>query len=196
MVLDEVAALLRSGTLVFDACRRNCQCGEVKVSFAARPVLLALGVALARAFPNDVSREALAEEAFGFHRLSESIRARLRVEIGRLRKSVAALAQVEPTGRGYRLRPRQSASVAALLPPAPGEASALLALLRAGEAWSTSALATALGKSRRTVQRALVTLRDEGRVELTGRGSAQRWIARPPEGFATSLLLVVREGGW
>jgi len=79
-----------------------------------------------------------------------------------------------------------------LLPPAPGEASAILALLRGGEAWSTSALATAIGSAQRTVQRALVALRDDGRVTCVGRGRAQRWIARPPEGFATNLLLAAR----
>jgi DNA-binding transcriptional ArsR family regulator len=190
--LDEVAQILRSKQLVVDACRRTIRRGDAIGSLVTRPVLRALGVALASADPAGATRESLAEGAFGARRMNESTRARLRVEIGRLRRAIAGLAEVEPTGRGYALRPRRDARVVVLLPPAPGEASALLALLRGGESWSTSALATAMGSSQRTVQRALVALRDEGRVEVTGRGRSQRWVARPPEGFATTLLLVTR----
>jgi DNA-binding transcriptional ArsR family regulator len=190
--LDEVAAILGSKDLVVDACRRTIRAASVVVPLVTRPVLLALGVALARAVPGDVTREALAEATFGARRITDSTRVRLRVEIGRLRRAIAALGAVEATARGYALRPRDGADVVVLLPPAPGEASALLALLRGGESWSTSALAAAMGTSQRTVQRALLALRDAGRVEGLGGGRAQRWVARPPEGFATTLLLVVR----
>jgi hypothetical protein len=192
VILDEVDVILRSKDLVVDACRRTIRAGDAIVPLVTRPVLLALAVALARAVPADATRESLAEAAFGARRVTDSTRARLRVEIGRLRKTIAALADVEPTARGYALRPRRGPRVVLLLPPAPDEASALLALLRGGESWTTSALATAMGTSQRTVQRALIALRDDGRVEGIGRARSQRWVARPPEGFATTLLLVVR----
>jgi predicted ArsR family transcriptional regulator len=79
-----------------------------------------------------------------------------------------------------------------LLPPHPGEESAVLALLRGGESWSTSAIAAAVGSSQRAVQRALAALRAGDRVESVGRGRARRWVARGPQGFATTLLLVTR----
>jgi len=189
--LDEVVEILRSDQLLVDACRRTIRAGDSIVPLVTRPVLLSLAVALASAVPGDATREALAEAAFGARRITDSTRARLRVEIGRLRHTLDELADVEATGRGYALRPRRGARVVVLLPPEPGEASAVLALLRAGESWSTSALAAAVGTSQRTVQRALLALRDNGRVEATGRGRAQRWVARPPEGFATALLLVM-----
>lgn len=190
--LDEVDAILRSNALVVDACRRAIRLGERSVSLISRPVLLALAVELARASPNVATREALAHGAFGARRVSDSIRARLRVEIGRLRRAVETFAVVEARGPGYVLRALDNAPVVALVPPASGEASAVLALLRGGESWSTSALATAMGQSQRTVQRALTTLRDEGRIEGIGAGRSQRWVAKPPEGFATTLLLVMR----
>jgi tetratricopeptide (TPR) repeat protein len=190
--LDEVEEILRSGELVIDACRRSIGLGDALVSLVTRPVLLALAVVLASAAPAGATREALAAAAFGSRRVTDSTRARLRVEIGRLRRALAELAELVPTAPGYALRARGGARVVVLLPPAPGEASALLALLRGGESWSTSALAAATGKSQRTVQRALTALRAEGRVEGLGRGRAQRWVARPPEGFATTLLLLMR----
>ena len=206
--LDQVDAILRADDLVVDACRRTIREGGAVVSLVTRPVLLALALTLARAYPATATREALAEAAFGARRVTESVRVRLRVEIGRLRRAIAALADVVPiaqassvaedraarvvAGGGYALRPRGAAGVVVLLPPAEGEASALLALLRGGESWSTSALAAATGTSQRTVQRALMVLRDQGRAEGIGSGRSQRWVARPPEGFATTLLLVVR----
>ncbi len=209
--LDRVGAILRADGLVVDACRRTIREGDAVVSLVTRPVLLALAVTLARAWPGAATRESLAAAAFGARRVTESVRVRLRVEIGRLRRAMAPLADLVPLARasslgvdcatsvvtsgGYALRPRGDAGVVVLLPPAEGEASALLALLRGGESWSTSALASAMGTSQRTVQRALMVLRDQGRVEGTGSGRSQRWVARPPEGFATTLLLVVRGQG-
>ena len=190
--LDGVTAILRSNDLVVDACRRTIRVGSDVVSLVTRPVLMALAITLASACPHDASRASLVAAAFGGRRVTDSMRARLRVEIGRLRRSIADLADLMPTEQGYALQSRSRAGVVVLLPPAPGETSALLALLRGGESWTTSALATAMGTSQRTVQRALIALHDEGRVEAIGRGRAQRWVARPPEGFATTLLLVVR----
>jgi hypothetical protein len=190
--LDEVDAIIRSKALVVDACRRTVSAGDSSVSLVTRPVLLALAVALASALPADASREALALATFGARRVTDSTRVRLRVEIGRLRRKLTSLADVRPSARGYVLLPHQRARVVLLLPLAEGEASMLLALLRGGESWSTSALASALGMSQRTVQRALTTLHEQARVESTGRGRAQRWVARLPDAFATTLLLVPR----
>ena len=86
------------------------------------------------------------------------------------------------------LAPR-GGEVVVLVPPIDGDSASLLALLGDGAAWSTSALALALGDSQRTVQRALVELEAEGRVRSIGRARAQRWLAPPPAGFTTNLLL-------
>ena len=188
--IDDAALLLASNDLVIDACRREVRATNSVVTLVTRPVLLALAVGLGTASPGDVPRNALAEQAFGVRRANESVRARLRVEIGRLRSELRAVARVFSTDRGYALSPRDATRVSVLLPPTPGDASAIIALLRSGESWTTSALAAALGIGQRTVQRALLTLRDAGRVEGIGHGRSQRWVARAPQQFATNLLLV------
>ncbi|WP_284614715.1 helix-turn-helix domain-containing protein [Aquabacterium humicola] len=188
--LDEVAALREAGTLVIDACRRSVRAGNVSLSLARRPLLFALVRALADAWPGDVDRAELILQAFRQRDADETHRARLRVEIGRLRALVAPLARVDATARGFALVPHDAArGVMTLLPPIDGEQASLLALLADGAAWSTSALALALGDSQRTVQRALVALEAEGRVRSIGRARAQRWLAPPLAGFTTILLL-------
>lgn len=187
--LDEVEALLGSGALVLDACRRGLGSGAAWLPLARRPVLFALAQALAEAWPGDVDREALIASVFRTRHPDETHRARLRVEIGRLRKLVAALASLEATARGYRLQTHDGRDLALLVPPIPGEQASLLALLSDGAAWSTSALALALGASQRTVQRALVELEAAGQVRSVGRARAQRWLAPPLTGFTTILLL-------
>jgi hypothetical protein len=187
--LDEVAALLASGALVVDACRRGLRAGATWRPLARRPVLFALARALAEAWPSDVDRQALIACAFGARRPNESHRARLRVEIGRLRALVAVLARIEATARGFVLRPRGARAVVVLSPPIDGDQASLVALLSDGAAWSTSALALALGASQRTVQRALVELEAAGRVRSIGRARARRWLSPPLAGFTTILLL-------
>ncbi|NDZ15140.1 helix-turn-helix domain-containing protein [Variovorax sp. WS11] len=187
--LDEVAALLDSGALVVDACRRGLGADAEWRLLARRPVLFALARALAEAWPGDVDREALIACAFRTQYPDETHRARLRVEIGRLRALVGTLAHIESTQRGFVLRPRDERAVVVLAPPIDGEQASLVALLSDGAAWSTSALALALGASQRTVQRALVELESEGRVRSIGRARAQRWLAPPLAGFTTILLL-------
>ena len=187
--LDEVAALLASDTLVLDACRHGLRVGEAWLSLARRPVLFVLARALAEAWPGDVEREALIARAFRTRWPDETHRARLRVEIGRLRRIVLPLAGIEASGRGFVLRPHEGRSVAVLMPPIDGEEASLVALLADGAAWSTSGLALALGESQRSVQRALVGLESEGRVRAIGRARAQRWLAPPLAGFTTILLL-------
>lgn len=187
--LDEVAALLASDALVVDACRRGLGVGAAWQPLARRPVLFALARALAEAWPGDIDREALIACAFRTRRPNESHRARLRVEIGRLRALVAPLAHIEATARGFILEPRGERAVVVLAPPIDGDQASLVALLSDGAAWSTSALALALGASQRTVQRALVELEAAGRVRSIGRARAQRWLSPPLAGFTTILLL-------
>ena len=187
--LDEVEALLASGALVVDACRRGLRAGETWVPLARRPVLFALARALAESAPGGVDRDTLIERAFRMRHPDETHRARLRVEIGRLRKLAAPVAQIDADARGFVLMPRDGRDVVVLVPPIDGDQAQLLALLADGVAWSTSALALALGESQRTVQRALVELDAEGRVRSIARARAQRWLAPPIAGFTTILLL-------
>ena len=187
--LAEVAALLASGALVVDACRHGLAAGGHWRPLARRPILFALANALATAWPGDVEREALIAQAFRTHDPDETHRARLRVELGRLRAIVSPLARIEATARGFALRPCDDREVVVLAPPIAGDQGALVALLSDGAAWSTSALALALGASQRTVQRALAELEAAGRARAIGRARAQRWLAPPLAGFTTILLL-------
>jgi len=187
--LDEVAALLDSGVLVVDACRRGLRTGAAWQPLARRPVLFALALALAEAWPADVDRETLIARAFGARRPNESHRARLRVEIGRLRALVVEMARIEATPRGFVLTPRDAREVVVLAPPIDGDQASFVALLSDGAAWSTSALALALGASQRTVQRALMELEAARRVRSIGRARARRWLSPPLAGFTTILLL-------
>jgi hypothetical protein len=187
--LAEVAALRDSGALVVDACSRSVRAGPQLVPLRRRPVLFALARTLAEAWPDDVDRETLIARAFGTRRPDETHRARLRVELGRLRALVTTLARIEATPRGFVLEPRLGDAVVVLAPPIDGDQASLVALLADGAAWSTSALALALGASQRTVQRALVELEEAGRVRSIGRARAQRWLAPPLAGFTTILLL-------
>ena len=186
LLLAEVEDVLSSNALVIDACRRVVRHAEVVVSLARRPILFALLRALGEAWPHEVAREELVRRAFGVTRPNESHRARLRVEIGRMRRTLRTLGDVIATKRGFVLG---ASSVAVLLPPIDGNDGALLALLADGEAWSTSALALALGSSQRTVQRALSSLEAAGKVRSRGRARARRWLAQPVTEFTTTLLL-------
>ena len=187
--LGEVEALFASDALVLDACRRGLRAGTTWLPLARRPVLFELARALAEAWPGDVDRHALIARAFRTRRPNESHRARLRVEIGRLRALVAPLARIEASARGFALTPVGERDVVVLMPPIDGDQASLQALLADGAAWSTSALALALGASQRTVQRALVELEAAGRVRSIGQARAQRWLSPPLAGFTTNLLL-------
>jgi hypothetical protein len=187
--LDEIAALLASDALVVDACRRGLRLGAAWRPLARRPVLFALARALAEAWPGDVDRQTLIACAFRTRRPNESHRARLRVEIGRLRALVAEMARINATPRGFVLKPRRAREVVVLAPPIDGDQASLVALLSDGAAWSTSALALALGASQRTVQRALAELEAAGRVRSIGQARARRWLSPPLAGFTTILLL-------
>jgi len=187
--LDEVEAMLASSVLVLDGCARSVRRRRRVVALARRPVLFALARALCERWPEPVARETLIERAFETRRSNESHRVRLRVEIGRLRKLCAGVARIEATADGFALRPLRSAEVRILLPPIEGEQGALLALLADGQAWSSSALALAIGESQRSVQRSLANLLAADRVQSLGAGRARRWLAPPRLGIATTLLL-------
>ena len=187
--LDEVEAVIASEALVVDACRHVVRRTRTVVSLATRPVLFALARVLGEAWPRDVPRDVLLERAFGAKYADESHRARLRVEVGRLRKLVRSVADVRATSRGFAIAPRRASEVLVLARPIEDAHGTVLALLSDGEAWSTSALALALGASQRTVQRSLDSLAAVGKVESVGRGRARRWSTPLLPGFATTLLL-------
>ena len=149
------------------------------VSLARRPVLFALARALGEAWPADVPRSTLITQAFRARHVDESHRARLRVEIGRLRSALRPLAGVSATKQGFALVPRRAREIVVLARPVEEEHAAVLAFLADGELWSSSALALALAASQRTVQRALDALAAAGKVQSYGRGRARRWLARP-----------------
>ena len=189
LLLDEVEALLASATFVVDACRNVVRADGKIVSLSRRPVLFALARALGEAWPADVARDTLVARAFGSKRADDSHRARLRVEIGRLRAALRTLASVSATPRGFVLSPRRARDVVVLARPVEDDNGAVLALLADGESWSSSALALALAASQRTVQRALDALAVAGKVQSFGRGRARRWMTPPVPGFTTTLLL-------
>jgi len=189
LVLEEVEALLASGALTVDACRHVVRDAGVVISLATRPVLFALARALGEAWPGDVARSTLLARVFRAKHADESHRARLRVEVGRLRVELRALADVNATKGGFALAPRRAGEVVVLAPPVEERHAAALAFLADGESWSSSALALALGASQRTVQRALDELAAAGKVRSFGRARARRWMTPPVPGFPTILLL-------
>jgi DNA-binding transcriptional ArsR family regulator len=187
--LDGVERLLASPALVVDACRRCVRRIGTTLALARRPVLFELVRTLARAWPGDATRNAILLEVFGVRRPNETHRARLRVEVGRLRAELRPFAEIAATANGFILQPRAGAAAVVLAPPIDGDGAALVALLSDGAPWSTSALSLALGASQRTVQRGLAALEEAGQVRAVGRGRAQRWLAPPLSGFTTTLLL-------
>lgn len=189
--LEAVEALLASPSLVVDACRSVVRGAGMSVALSTRPILFILARALAEAWPNDVPREALIARAFRLKLSDESHRARLRVEIGRLRAALKPLAGITATKSGFALVLHAFPDVVVLTPPVEEKYAALFALLSDGESWSSSALALALGSSQRTVQRALDSLAAQGKVQSFGQGRARRWLTPPVPGFATTLLLPV-----
>ena len=189
LLLEEVEALLASKAIVVDACRNAVRAANTLVSLARRPVLFALARALGEAWPGDVPRDLLLARAFGARFVDESHRARLRVEIGRLRRMLRRLADITPTKRGFALVPQGGREVVVLARPVEEEHANVLAFITDGESWSSSALALALGTSQRTVQRALHSLAAAGKVQSFGQARARRWITPPLPGFTTILLL-------
>jgi len=189
LLLVDVEELFASRALVIDACRNLVRAPKKVVRLARRPVLFALARALGEPWPADVPRDVLLTRAFGAKHVDESHRARLRVEIGRLRQLLRPVARVNATKDGFALSPHGACEVVVLARPVEERHAAVLAFLADGESWSASALALALGASQRTVQRALNDLAAAGKVQSFGRGRARRWMTPPLPGFATTLLL-------
>jgi tetratricopeptide (TPR) repeat protein len=189
LLLSDVEALQASQALIVDACRYVVRDSRQTVSLTRRPVLFALVRALGEVWPGDVSRDALVARAFGAKRADESHRARLRVEMGRLRAMLRPLAVLSATKDGFALAPRRATEVVVLARPVEEKHAGVLAFLADGESWSSSALALALGASQRKVQRALDDLAAAGKVQSFGRGRARRWTTPPVPGFTTTLLL-------
>ena len=189
VTLEQVQALSSPGRLIVDACRYAVRETNTTIALAKRPVLFALARMLGEAWPEDVPRERLITGAFRARLIDESHRARLRVEIGRLRVLTRPVADVTATKRGFALMPARAHEVVVLARPVEEKHGAVLALLADGESWSSSALAVALGASQRSVQRALDALATEGKVQAVGDGRARRWMTPPVIGFATTLLL-------
>jgi len=189
LLLEDVEALLASKALVVDACRHAVRDAGLVVSLATRPVLFALARTLGEAWPGDVPRAVLIARAFRGKDADESHRARLRVEIGRLRTMLRKLAKVSATKEGFALMPLRAREIVVLARPVEEEHAAVLAFLADGEPWSSSALALALGSSQRTVQRALDELAAGSKVQSFGLARARRWMTPPIPGFTTTLLL-------
>jgi hypothetical protein len=193
--LEDVEALFASSSLIIDACRYVVRHAHKTLALARRPVLFTLARALGEAWPQDVSREALVAKAFRAKRADESYRARLRVELGRLRKALRPFADVLATPSGFALVPHHGADIVVLAQPIDTKHADVLALLADGEWWSSSALALTLGSGQRTMQRALDALAASGKVQSFGHGRAQRWTTPPAPGFATTLLLPAPPAG-
>ena len=189
LCLVDVEQLLGSERLVVDGCRRRLRRGDREVSLLQRPVQMDLLMELAMAGRRGAPREELIGRVFGARRPNESHRARLRVDIGRLRKAIAGFASPKATRDGYVLEVPSGEHVPVLLPPIDGPHAEVVALLADGEPWSAAALALATGASRRTMQRALKALGDEGRVTAIGRGPKRRWVSPPLTRIATAMLL-------
>lgn len=187
--LAAVERLVRSDALPVDGCRREVRVASRRVPLARRPVLFALAQALAVAGSGGATRAALVSAAFGARRMNDSHRARLRVEIARLRRLLHGLVLITATDSGFVWRPVEARRCVVWAPPVAGDAGAVLGLLADGEAWSTTSVALALDRSQRSVQRALRALEDDGAVRALGRGRARRWLAAPLAGIATTLLL-------
>ncbi|MDE5465588.1 helix-turn-helix domain-containing protein [Bradyrhizobium sp. CSS354] len=189
LLLEEVEGLATSEALVVDTFHHAVRRRGILVPLGRRPVLFALARILAQAWPADVSREMLITGAFQARHVDESHRARLRVEIGRLRTKLEPLADVSATKEGFVLTSRKTRQVLVLARPVEEKHASVLAFLSDGEPWSSSALALALATSARTVQRALEELARSNKVQSFGHGRARRWMTPPVPGFPTGLLL-------
>jgi hypothetical protein len=192
--LSQVESVQRANRGLLVDVRRACVAGqETRISLRGRPVLFALLRVLAEAWPSEVTRRELLLRVFAVTRANDTHRARLRVEMARLRHVLRPLATIAATSAGFRVDPLGSgpanAEVRVLLPVSEGEHSQLLTLLADGEAWSSSALALALGVNQRTIQRSLQALAASGRARAIGRARAKRWFLASPSEFATPLLL-------
>lgn len=194
LTLADVESLEASTRFIVDGARLAVFREGVVVPLARRPVLFALILALAQAWPGEATRESLVKSAFRRRSVDDSLRARLRVEIGRLRTLLRSLARIEATPRGYALLPAAGREVVVLASSGGVDHAQVLALLGDGESWSSAALAMASGRSQRAIQRSLTALAHAGKVQCHGHGRARRWTSAPLAGFTTRLLLPALPG--
>jgi hypothetical protein len=186
--LFEVERASGGALLLVDACRRLAVSAGITVSLARRPVPFALLLVLARAFPASVPRDELALRAFDVRRVNASHRARLRVEMGRLRKLLHGLgAAPVATADGYALT--SARDVAVLLALSDDDAARVALLLGDGATWSAQRVAEHAGISKRTAQRALGALVARGVAVRFGRGRTVRY-ARAGAPIASRMLLL------
>jgi hypothetical protein len=185
--LFAIEAASSGAVLLVDACRRLVIGGRASVPLAKRPVLFALLFVLARAWPNGVARDELASRAFDAKKVNASHRARLRVELGRLRKLLSGLAEPVATDDGYVLA--SAREVMTLLPPSDDDDARIAILLGDGASWSAQGLAEHAGVSKRTAQRALADLVAKGGAMRSGTGKAVRY-TRPGPRIASRMLLL------
>lgn len=190
VTLTQVEQLFQEPALLVDACRRQLRHAGMVINLSRRPILFSLLLHLAKSVDRTATRTDLVQEVFGSALMNDSYRARLRVEVGRLRKLLAPIATVTATAEGFKLEPHDtSLAVRVLLPPLWGSHPDILALLSDGQTWSASAIANALGKSQRSVQRALAQLAKQADVVPEGVGPARRWVSASLAPIATALLL-------
>ena len=185
--LYAIEAASTGEVMLVDACRRLVIAGRASIPLVRRPILFALLLVLARAWPGEVARDELAARAFDARRVNASHRSRLRVEVGRLRKLIAGLAEPVATDAGYALAsPRE---VVTLLPPSDDDDARIAILLGDGAAWSAQSLAEHAGVSKRTAQRALAGLVENGSAIRTGKAKDVRYM-RPGPRIASRMLLL------
>jgi tetratricopeptide (TPR) repeat protein len=186
--LFAIEQVCRGDVLLVDDCRRLVLGGRASIPLARRPVVFALLLALARAWPGSTPRDELIARIFDARRSNASHRARLRVEVGRLRKILDGLgAGPVATPDGYALS--SAREVVVLLPPSDDDEARLASLLSDGASWSAQSLAEHAGVSKRTAQRVLGGLVEGGRAERTGEGKNVRY-ARPGAPIASRMLLL------
>ena len=186
--LFAVEAASSGDALLVDACRRLVVAGRATVRLARKPALFALLRVLALAAPSSVPRDELAAAAFDVKRPNASHRSRLRVELGRLRKELAGIAEPVATKDGYLLESRRAVRV--LLPPTDTPDAAVALLLADGAAWTAQAVADHANVSKRTALRALSALADAGKVMRVTKGKDVRYVAPARSAIASRLLLL------
>lgn len=183
VTLEDVEVLHRAGAGTWvDGFLCTVTARRAVVVLRHRPVLMSLLVAIARAGRRGA--DALVVDAFDVKKVNESHRARLRVELGRLRRVLPKALTIDHASEGWALSGPRPLRV--LLPLDGAEAA--LAWLGDGQRWSAAALARASGRRLRTVQRELQELSRRGVVGVVGRARAQRYFATTR--IASPMLLL------
>jgi hypothetical protein len=177
--------------VVVDGLGRRLRFRDQVVDLRRRPVLYALLAELARALPEGASGERLIRTAFAARAPNESHRARLRVEIGRLRRAIQGHVEVSAVAGAWRIRARSGERIQLIEPLGDPRFAPIEALLSDGAAWSAKSLARALGQGERTVQRSLLDLAQRGAVEPIGSARARRYALRSRgDRIASQMLLL------